>query len=284
VGCNVTKFYEGVRIESGTLETSTVSENTNGVHITKEGSVTNSRIANNKYGIFLDKGAKFDPGVIDYWNNGQNIRLERKEVRGTAPSLLQQDVVLDERTFVEELAKREYSIVDVPIPTLNERITRLGNAADNIIIEREFIEAGGQTTVIVTLRPTKSFFNHIEATNVEFYEKIPKCFGLLLDVIFEQEPEIIEEDIVYKRSIAELRREIAYKYRSARIVDQNCKDLFYAVGLAESAERLSAGRVISEEGLTSFMTEFWTELWKLSLTVIAVLFALSIILRKVRPR
>lgn len=294
--CNVTRFRTGVLVRRGTIKDSALLSNDVGARVEIEADILGSFIAENRFGVYSVEGAELlldDNVIVD---NGQDVfqeePVEPPETESEpepaepepAPSLLEQEISLSEEQFVEELAKREFDVEKVPIPVLNERLRRLKLAAEHIIVEREFVETGEGTVVTVRLRPKSAFFERVRAENVEFYEKIPKCFGSLLDIVFQQPPQIIEEDVVYKRSVEELSESVEYTYSGRRQVNERCRDLFTAVGLAEDVEVLTAGSVLREEGVASFVRTFWRELWKMSLTLVFVLFVISFLLKKIRVR
>lgn len=215
--CNISNYEAGIYLES-----------------TNNSNISNNYLTKNKFGI-----AMFDSFGNDLRENFQaeNINNEinyipapltegkkqafEKEQAGT-PNQILEEVIRIKKPFLgqEEVLNEVDSILG-----------RYFNATkENLEITREVIynEADKSTEIILHLKPKKVLLN------VSIYEKIPKCVSAYVNEVFFEAAgyEVVEDDPLILWTFPRLESERDITYRVFRSIDDECRNLLLAFGIA----------------------------------------------------
>lgn len=229
--CNISNYEIGIYLDNANSNT-----------------VANNHISNNKFGIALFNS--FDNSIKDNilaQNAGGNsisylpaslIEPEKPEAAG-AGRLIPRDVL-------EEVIR-----VKKPDLSQNEVENEVGIILDkyfsatkeNLEITRAIFHnnSDGSTSIVLTLRPKKILLN------LSIYEKIPKCVSAYASqILFETGGyEIIKDDPLVLWYFPKLENEKTVAYKVLRNVDEECKSLLFAFGIASGFQELEKAEIKS---------------------------------------
>ena len=195
--------------------------------------IEHNYLAKNKFGIAL-----FNSFGNDLRDNAQieNINNEiiyipaslteekkyapEKEQAGT-PNQVLEEVIKIRKPFLEQ---------DEILNEVDFILGRYFNATkENLEITREIIynEADKSTEIILHLKPKKILLN------VSIYEKMPKCVAAYATQIFsETDYEVVKNDPLILWTFSRLDKERELSYRVFKNIDEECKGLLLAFGIA----------------------------------------------------
>jgi hypothetical protein len=172
-----------------------------------------------------------------------------------------EDKEITPEEFVIETLQLELEFKEIPQTLIDERTERLQNTLEHVEIQREIIRTEDRTRVVLTIKPDEGFFKRTLAENYTLYERIPKCFGTLSEIVFEEEPtEIIDPDPAYKNTFGDVKTEQKFEYYVNSKVKDECDKFFQVIGISENVRKLGLTDTIAAKGLVSALWEFKWEL------------------------
>lgn len=232
--CNISNYEIGIYLEN--TNNSFVNKN----HLTK-----------NKFGIAL----------FNSFNNNLDNNLLYENINDNEVSYFQSFPIQGEEPSVEK--KEEIStpqqimegVIKVKNPFLNENeildevnfiFSKYFIATqDNLEISRTvfYNESDKSTTIVLHLKPKKILLN------LSVYEKIPKCVSSYVNqLLFETaDYEVINNDPLILWTFSRLENEKEISYKVFKKIDEECKNLLAAFGIATGFEEFKNKEGIAKE-------------------------------------
>lgn len=221
--CNISNYEAGIYLES-----------------TNNSNINNNHLAKNKFGI-----AMFNSFGNDLRENFQAENLnnevsyipapltegkkqESEKEKAATPSQVLEEVIKIKKPFLEH---------EEVLNEVDSILNRYFNSTmENLEITREiaYNEADKSTEITLHLKPKKILLN------VSIYEKVPKCVSAYVNGIFFEAAgyEVVEDDPLILWAFQRLESERAITYRVFRNIDDGCRSLLLAFGIATGFEEL----------------------------------------------
>ncbi|MBI2653891.1 right-handed parallel beta-helix repeat-containing protein [Candidatus Woesearchaeota archaeon] len=226
--------------------------------------IQNCNISNFEVGIYLDNSAnnllnnnyltknKFGIALFNSFNNDIDDNVLLDNIRESTINL-QSSLIQEEQSEVkEEIAEAESAspkeimleVIKLKKPFLGEdEILREVNSIldkyfnftrENLEITREiaYNETDRSTQIKLNLKPKKTLLN------VSVYEKIPKCVSNYVNEILfiTAGYEVINDEPLILWAFAKVDKEEEISYKVSKRIDEECKNLLTAFGIATGFE------------------------------------------------
>lgn len=220
--CNISNYEIGIYLEN-----------------TNNSFVNNNYLTKNKFGIALFNSFNNDLGgnILHENINDNEIIYLNSPVQGEAPSAEKKEETITPQQIMEE-------VIRVKKPFLNESeildeveliLSKYFIATlENLEISRTvfYNESEKSTTIALRLKPKKALLN------LSVYEKIPKCVSSYVNqLLFETgNYEVINRDPLILWTFSRLENERGISYKVFKKIDDECKNLLTAFGIAAGVE------------------------------------------------
>ncbi len=261
--------------------------------------IQNCNISNYEIGVYLDNTNnskmnsnhlsknKFGIALFNSFNNNvdnniliENIRantitylptslLEEKEVTGkmeeiSSPTQIMEEVIKVKNPFLEE---------DEILKEVDFILNKYFNISQqNLEITRAIFynETDKSTKIILYLKPKKMLLN------VSIYEKIPKCVSTYVNqILFETGGyEVISDDPLILWTFARLDKDMELSYKVFKNMDEECKKLLFAFGIATEFEEFEKKLEEKQEKIQ------FNYLWILLIVIVLIVYYLIIKISK----
>lgn len=236
--CNISNYEIGVYLDNANSNT-----------------VANNYISNNKFGIAL----------FNSLNNSIENNILAENAAGNSISylpasliVLEKDEVIKTERLPQDVMKE---VIRVKKPDLKQ--DEVENEVD-IILDKYFNitkenleitraifynESDKSTSIILILMPKKILLN------LSIYEKIPKCISAYVNqILFETGGyEIIKDDPLVLWYFPKLDNEKKIAYKVLKNIDEECKSLLFAFGIAKGFEEIDNNKIEKEKSRNYFL-------------------------------
>lgn len=212
-----------------------------GVYLDKSNNsvIKNNYLIKNKFGIALFNSFDNDINNNTFFDNinsnqviylptpaAQQTEIENPEVKQSDAWQIIKEVISIKKPFLSE--KEILSEVDLTLAKY------FNTTQENLEISRTIFynESDKSTKIMLRLRPKKVLLN------VSIYEKIPKCVSSYVSqILFETGGyEIVQNDPLILWTFSRLDSEKEVSYKVFRKIDEECKKLLVAFGIATGFE------------------------------------------------
>jgi len=265
--CIIQNFENAILVDgfSNTeIKNNEIQNNNVGIQlINAQATINNNLIQNNFFfGIYTKNSeGTFEPNTFN--NNGENIQQITLEEDPEQARIQEQK--LSQQQLLRTSLKLEYNLDQVSEELFNERLQRLQDFLDNAQIQRDIKRMRDGTKVTLTITPNPN----LKLINISIYERIPKCFAQLVDsIVFEQPPEILEEDPLVKIIIGDVTTPVSLSYEANTVITESCEELFAAIGLAEEIIELKEEEELVRAGPQAVVKKFWLQAIGLAVIII----------------
>ena len=257
--CNISNYEVGIYLDN-----------------TNNSKINNNHLSKNKFGIalFNSFNNNVDNNILT-----KNIRdnaitylpsslLEEKEVTGkmeeiSTPTQIIEEVIKVKNPFLEE---------DEILKEVDFILNKYFNISQqNLEITRAIFynETDKSTKIILYLKPKKMLLN------VSIYERIPKCVSTYVNqILFETGGyEVISDDPLILWTFARLNKDMELSYKVFKNIDDECKKLLFAFGIATRFEEFEKKLEEKQEKIQ------FNYLWMLLIVIVVILIMYYLITR-----
>ncbi len=220
--CNISNYEIGIYLEN-----------------TNNSFVNNNYLTKNKFGIalFNSFNNNLDNNILYENINDNEISYFQSPLQGEELSVDKKEEISVPQQIMEEVIK-----VKKPFLNENEVLDEVDlifskyfiATQDNLEISRTvfYNESDKSTTIVLYLKPKKVLLN------LSVYEKIPKCVSSYVNqLLFETANyEVINNDPLILWTFSRLENEKEISYKVFKKIDEECKNLLTAFGIATGIE------------------------------------------------
>lgn len=227
--CNISNFEVGIYVDSS---------NSN--------KIFSNYLSKNKFGIASFNSANNDIGSNAFADNAREntINLQLPYIQ-EVPGAKEEIIEIEEKPSPEQIMrevirlKKPFLAEDEILKEVNSILDKYFNfTRENLEITREiaYNETDRSTAIIIYLKPKKALLN------VSVYEKIPKCVSSYVnEVLFMTAGyEVINDDPLILWTFARVDREKEISYKVPKKIDEECKNLLAALGIATGFEEFES--------------------------------------------
>lgn len=231
--CNISNYEIGVYIDSAN---SSIVKN-NSMHGNKFGiALFNSFDSDISGNILADNMASDSIAYFLDSQIGKEAEIPKEEKLPTPQDVMEEVIKIKNPDLDEDRVKQEVDAILGKYFNLTEK---------NLEITRTilFNDNDGSTTIVLSLKPKKALLN------VSIYEKIPKCVSSYVDkILFETLGyEVIKEDPLVLWSFARVDNEKKIVYKILKSIDEECKSLLFAFGIASGFQEFEKAEIKKEK-------------------------------------
>jgi len=228
--CNISNYEVGIYLEStnnSVIDHNYLSKNKFGIALFNS---LNNDVANNFLFENIDNAINYLPIPLQ---EKQPIKEVKKEQTITPYEIIE-EVIKVKKPFLKE---------DEILKEVNLVFDKYFNIAQqNLEIKRTIFhnESERSTTIILHLKPKKILLN------VTIYEKIPKCVSAYANqLLFETAGyEVVQSDPLILWTFARIDKEEEISYKAFNNIDEECKNLLLAFGIATGFEEFNEKKEI----------------------------------------
>lgn len=228
--CNISNYEVGIYLENtnnSVIDNNHLSKNKFGIALFNS---FNNDVANNFLSENVDNKINY---LLIPIQEKEQAKEEKKEQTGTPYKIIEEVIKVKKPFLKEDEILMEVNLVFDKYFSI---------AQQNLEIKRtiSYNESEKSTTIVLHLKPKKVLLN------VTIYEKIPKCVSAYANQLLLETAgyEVVQSDPLILWTFARIGKEEEISYKAFNNIDEECKSLLLAFGIATGFEEFEQKKEI----------------------------------------